>query len=331
MKTGKFLFGTVIAWAAAYYTCIAVEPPTKKPELVSVKKIWHGAKHNAFTDLTRFHDQWFCTFRESEAHVGGNGKIQVLTSTDGEKWTSAALLAEDGIDLRDPKFSITPDNRLMLVLGGSVYEGKKLKERQSRVAFSDDGHKWTAPQRVLEKGDWLWRVTWYRGRAYGISYNNGIKLVESKDGIDFKTLTTLDVPGQPNEATLRFMDNADCVALVRREAEDKQAWIGISKAPYKNWKWQPAGMQIGGPNFIVLGGYDMFASGRQYGATWADSKTFFGHMDLKSVKSELVLPSGGDCSYAGMAWYDDLIWMSYYSSHEGPTDIYLAKIRPPSP
>jgi hypothetical protein len=28
-----------------------------------------------------------------------------------------------------------------------------------------------------------------------------------------------------------------------------------------------------------------------------------------------------------MVWHDDLLWISYYSSHEGKTSIYLAAIR----
>ncbi len=41
----------------------------------------------------------------------------------------------------------------------------------------------------------------------------------------------------------------------------------------------------------------------------------------------LQLPSGGDTSYAGMAWHDGLLWISYYSSHEGKANIYLAKVK----
>jgi hypothetical protein len=333
MKKIKAFGKTGILFVAVCLAHFAVPAADKKMELVSAKKIWGSAPHNAFTDLIRFQGNWFCTFRESEAHVGGNGKIRVLTSVDGEKWESAALLGEEGIDLRDPKLSITPRNNLMLVLGGSVYKGKELIERQSRVSFSKNGRDWTAPKRVLEKGEWLWRVTWHREHAYGIAYNSSIKpdwtakLVESRDGLSFQTVTVLDVPGQPNEATLHFIDNNDCVALVRRESGDKQAWIGTSRAPYKDWKWKPAGMQIGGPNFIVLGGYEMFASGRQYGATSKDAKTFLGTMTMSSVKPDVIFPSGGDCSYAGMAWYDDMIWLSYYSSHENKTSIYLAKVK----
>ena len=41
----------------------------------------------------------------------------------------------------------------------------------------------------------------------------------------------------------------------------------------------------------------------------------------------LKLPSGGDTSYAGLVWHDGLLWVSYYSSHEGKTSIYLAKVK----
>jgi hypothetical protein len=87
------------------------------------------------------------------------------------KWESVALLAESGIDLRDPKLSIMADGRLMIVAGGSAYEGKKLLGRQPRVAFSKNGKEWTQTKRVLAEGVWLWRVTWHDGMCYGVSYN----------------------------------------------------------------------------------------------------------------------------------------------------------------
>lgn len=322
---------------------LLAQSPGNAPQLVSVNRIWDAAPHNAFTDLTRFGGKWFCTFRESQGHVGGNGKIRVLTSADGQQWNSAAVLSEAGIDLRDPKFSITPDGRLMLVLGGSVYEGKALKERQPRVAFSPDGRTWTAPRRVLEKGDWLWRVTWHKNRAYGIAYNIAgslhstnewsVTLVAGPDGIAWRPVAKLAVSGRPNEATIRFLANDDCVALVRREglapSRDKDAWIGQSSPPYTDWRWHSAGMQIGGPNFLVLPNGTMVAGGRQYHPKPATDKTFVGSMNLQSVKAELILPSGGDCSYPGLVWHEGLLWTSYYSTHEGKTSIYLAKVRLP--
>ena len=46
-----------------------------------------------------------------------------------------------------------------------------------------------------------------------------------------------------------------------------------------------------------------------------------------SVAEALKLPSGGDTSYAGLVLNDGLLWVSYYSSHEGKTAIYLAKAK----
>ena len=43
----------------------------------------------------------------------------------------------------------------------------------------------------------------------------------------------------------------------------------------------------------------------------------------------LALPSGGDTSYAGLCWNDGLLWISYYSSHEQRTSVYLAKVKLP--
>jgi hypothetical protein len=49
--------------------------------LVSVK-IWDGAPHNAFTDLIRHRDEWFCVFREG-SRTSPDGALQVLVSEGG--------------------------------------------------------------------------------------------------------------------------------------------------------------------------------------------------------------------------------------------------------
>ena len=38
------------------------------PQILSVEKIWDRGPHNAFTDLVRFADRWWCTFREAQDH-----------------------------------------------------------------------------------------------------------------------------------------------------------------------------------------------------------------------------------------------------------------------
>ena len=109
------------------------------PQIISAEKIWSHAPHNAFTDLIRFRDRWWCVFREAQAHDAPGGILRVLKSETGGSWESAATVRERGIDLRDPKLSVTPDGRLMLLMGGCVYddEGEYLT-RAPRVSFSED-------------------------------------------------------------------------------------------------------------------------------------------------------------------------------------------------
>lgn len=318
------------------------------PQLVSVQKIWDQGRHNAFTDLIRFRDRWYCTFREADDHVGGDGAIRVLISSDGDRWESAALLTEKGIDLRDPKLSIAADGKLMLVMGGSVYEGTKvLKGRQSRTAFSADGTQWSAPRRVLSEGDWLWRVTWHQGKAYGVSYTSvktpaagkpaeevgTIQLVSSSDGNNFEIVTPLNVPDRPNETTLRFLPGGEMMALVRRETGSRNGYIGTSLPPYREWIWTETSMRLGGPNFIQLPNGALWAGTRDYvnvlkpAGGKGGACTVLAEMTKEDLKPVLLLPSGGDNSYPGFVWHNDLLWMSYYSSHEGKASIYLAKIR----
>lgn len=314
---------------------VAPASSTGKLELESVTKIWDAGGHNAFTGLVRWQDAWYCTFREADGHVKGNGSIRVIRSDDGLNWASCGLLREAGIDLRDPKLSVTPDDRLMISMGGSVYEGKNLVGRQPRSSFSGDGISWTTPVRVMNNGDWLWRVTWFEGKAYGVSYRSNLAsdpsdmkweldLVVSDDGIDFRSITLLDVPDRSNETTLRFMPDGECIAFVRREAGNRHAWIGSSWPPYTDWAWNESDSQVGGPEFIRLPDGRFIGGGRRYPG---GAQMGIGSLTRENYTPELMFPSEGDCSYPSMVWHEDRLWVSYYSSHEGKTSIYLAKVR----
>ena len=298
-----------------------------EPEIVSVRKIWDRGEHNAFTDLIRFQDRWWCTFREAREHGASIGKVRVIVSDDGEGWRSAALLEERDIDLRDPKLSLMPDGRLMAIMGGIVNAGKEYLTRAPRVAFSNDGRQWTAPRRLLAEDHWLWRVTWHDDWAWSVSKlgegrdpRRGM-LYRSRDGLEWDWVTEFRLPNNTwnaSETTLRFMPDDELIALTRPH------WIGVSKPPYTQWIWTKLKLNIGGPNFIRLPNGELWAAGRRYGK---GATTVLARMTRDSYDPVLTLPSGGDCSYPGLVWHDGLLWMSYYSSHEGKTDIYLAKIK----
>lgn len=312
--------------------CASTTVAADEVEIVDVQRIWDKAAHSAFTGLVRHEDRWWCTFREGDGHVRGDGRLRVITSGDGEAWQDAALLEEEGVDLRDPKLSITPDGRFMIVAGGSVYRDGEFVTRQSRVAFSEDGYTWSAPQRVLEEGQWLWRVTWHEGKCYGVTYEsmpNGTReqvLYVSDDGVAYTPITKLECAEKGCETTLRFLPDGRMAALVRVESGNKRGQIGVSEPPYTDWTWNELGHQLGGPDFIVMPGGAMWAASRHYGDP---KRTVLARLTLESYTPVAEVPSAGDTSYPGLVYHDGLLWMSYYASHEGKTSIYLAKFRLP--
>ena len=306
------------------------------PTIRSVKKIWDHAEHNALTDLLSFQGQFYCTFRESDCHVfGKDGIIRILVSEDGKAWNSHSIIEKKGVDLRDPKLSISPENQLMLLVEEVIYEKEKALSRHSSVSFHQKQNLWTTLQHICRPFDWLWRIEWHENKAWGVSYRPGKEkwrtwLFCSEDGLNWNEVIEWDIPGGANETTLRFLDDGTMVALVRRNFKTNGfAWIGTSTSPYKKWNWKETKHHIGGPDFIVLPDQKMWAAGRvvernPYG--WFQKTALFS-MELDKIQPALLLPSGGiDCSYPGMVYHDQQLWVSYYSSHEEKTAIYLAKI-----
>src|SRR3712207_6534057 len=70
----------------------------KSPDLRLVRsdRIWDAAPHNAFTDLFRWKDHWYCSFREGSAHSSYDGAARLLKSADGQTWKSVARFADEG-------------------------------------------------------------------------------------------------------------------------------------------------------------------------------------------------------------------------------------------
>lgn len=297
--------------------------------LVSVQKIWDAAPHNAFTDLVRFKDRWFCVFREGKAHVSADGALRVITSTDGETWESAALISSTDSDLRDAKITVTPDGQLMLCGAGALHDKSK-HTHQSLAWFSKDGKSWNDATTIGDPDLWLWRVTWHGKKALGIGYGcrgeRFVRLYESEDGKKFTPIVDrlFDV-GYPNESSILF-EGEKAYCLLRRDGEPASGLWGISQPPYTKWDWKEVGARIGGPHMIRLADGRYVAAVRLYDTKVRTSLCWIDPPSGKLTEF-LPLPSGGDSSYAGLVLHEDLLWVSYYSSHEGKTSIYLAKVK----
>ncbi|MCA9100114.1 MAG: exo-alpha-sialidase [Planctomycetales bacterium] len=304
-------------------------------EIVEVRKIWDEAPHNAFTDLVRFQDRWYCTFREGKAHVSPDGAARVLVSDDGETWESAARLTSPAGDVRDPKISLMPDGRLMIVTAVAL-EDDSAASHQSVVWHSADGVHWDGPHDVADPNFWLWRVTWHDGSGYGIGYATrrgaarGIRLYKTDDGEQFETLVAdLGVDGYPNETSIVFEPDGTALCLLRRDADANTGMLGSATAPYTDWTWRDLGVRIGGPQMVRPPDGRHVAAVRLYDGKVRTSLVWI-DPQAATLEEIIALPSGGDTSYPGLVWHDGLLWASYYSSHEGKTAIYLAKVKLPA-
>lgn len=320
-------------------TALAPASPPVEVEILEVKKIWDNAPHNAFTDLARWNGKFYCAFREGRGHVSTDGKIRVLESEDADHWNSAALIGLDGYDLRDAHLTVTPQETLMLVGGAAPRQ----KDNQGAptgtfVSFSKDGREWSKPEIAVEPGRWMWQVSWRDGKAYGVSYAAGdrkpwAELLVSSDGVKYQLhVAELFGEGYPTEVTLRFDEDGTCYALMRRDRSGdspSSAMLGVSRPDYKQWQWRDLGTEFngfGGPNFIKIPPGHWIAAGRMH---QGGAHTALTYIDLANgtMTTLAKLPSGGDTSYPGMVWNDDILYVSYYSSHEGKTSIYLAKVK----
>jgi hypothetical protein len=316
-----------------------------KPTLLSAVRIWNQAEHCAFTDLIEYQGVFFCCFREADEHaLGENGSVRIIKSVDGKNWVASAFLKKEGLDLRDPKFSILPDGRLMITLGGSIYREGEYLGCDPQVAFSDNGINWSKIESLKMPNEWIWRVTWHEDYGYGVSYRLSNPadvdqpwiqtLFQTKDGLHYTPITQLTVPKYASEATLRFLSDGTMIALTRRYGS---GWIGISTSPYTSWRWSETGFQLGGPNFLILSDGEMWAASRLYTkeagklytkeAGKSATYTAIYRMTLTSCTPELILPSGGDTGYPGMVYKKGTLYVSYYSSHEGQSSIYLAQVQ----
>jgi len=345
----RFSAVVVICLASAAVAC-GQETPQQK-YIVSVERIWDRAQHNAFTDILEHDNTLYCAFREGSGHIPGlNGTIRVIArSRTRGGWQTVGLLDEPHVDLRDPKLSVTPDGRLMINMGASYYHGDKRLKIESRVCrsnfldsrsgFGSSRLRFDALQRVefpkdiASDMDWLWRVTWHKGVAYGCLqqalHQRVLHVIRSEDGVKWEHVATLDVP-DANETTLRFAEDDTMIAMIRRDAKsgDSMGYLGTAKPPYTEWDLKASNKRFGGPNFVQLPGGKWLAGSRGHEKAvstqlwWLDPKS-------AEVTEIVTLPSGGDTSYPGF-FVDEQngrVLMSYYSSHEGKSAIYLATLR----
>ncbi|WP_145084022.1 exo-alpha-sialidase [Anatilimnocola aggregata] len=305
--------------------------------VLNSKLIWDAAPHNAFTDLIRWKDRWYCSFREGIAHASYDGKVRILRSEDGKTWESLVQFTEEGHDLRDPKLCVLPDGRLLVGMGDRTQDTKNpLNWRTvTRVSVTADGERWD--KRIV--GDpqvWMWRFVTHGDYVYSFGYCQRPKglggetflvFYRSRDGLEWERIVQTEAGGgYVNEAAFAFQPDSRCVVLLRREGGQNR--LGLSRPPYKDWTWQELNDRFNGPALIQFSDGRLLVGGRAkpIGAGSAKTALAWLSIDPPNLSPALTLPSQHETGYPGLHLFGKELWTSYYSSESGKCSIYIARL-----
>jgi hypothetical protein len=307
----------------------AAEPHKLVSPLVqpsSVRKLVADGRHNAFTSLVKWRNVFFLSYRSGLAHNSADADCVVMQSPDSENWKQAMRI-DIAPDDRGGHFLATP-KRLFLYLG--AMKGAAL---QSYVLHTDDGNQWTKPAPVLEPQWIFWKPFEHNGRLYANAHlkaegkdaakKRESKLIASVDGLQWETISTVRKGNYESETTFFFGPNEHLFAFLRQKYSGP-GFIMESDPPYQQWTQRNAGVHFSGHCIRTFRGVNYLVSRtlkpkKEYGAmiyTFADGK----------LTPHCELPAGGDCSYAEPVEVGDEMLVSYYSTHEGTTNIYLARV-----
>ena len=321
-------------------------------EVQNIRRVFHNGEHNAFTDLVRFRERYYLTFRSCpDGHmVHPTASIIILVSDDLNSWQQVHRFRVEKRDTRDPHFLVFKDR--LFVYTGTWYSGEKtiprsdydLNKHLGYAAWSDDGAKWHSPI-MLEGtfGHYIWRATTYGGKAYlcgrrkhqfdvrprGEGPEVESAMLESEDGLVWRTGTLFqEVRG--DETAFRFDGKGDILAIGRRGGDKAQ--LLRSQAPYTKWDRRDLDRYIGGP--LLTRWADRWVVGGRNNTDDRGPKTAMYWLVGDDLHQFAELPSGGDNSYPGfLELSPSRAVMSWYSSHEKDasgktiTAIYMADLR----
>jgi hypothetical protein len=317
----------------------------------NVRRVFHNGEHNAFTDLIRFKDTFYLTFRSCpDGHmVHPTSSIIILSSTDANQWKPVHRFSVEKRDTRDPHFLAFKDR--LFVYTGTWYSGERTLKRDDYdlnkhlgyAVWSEDGAKWHGPI-MLEGtfGHYIWRANTFDGKAYlcGRRKKNFAvaprgegaivesAMLESDDGLIWRTRTLFqEIRG--DETAFQFEADGSIIAIGRRGRDSAQ--LLRSKPPYTDWDRQDLGPYIGGPLLARWGGRYVVGGRKNTGNR--GYKTAMSWLMGDRLHEFAELPSGGDNSYPGLVELSPTrAVMSWYSSHEKDADgkditaIYMADL-----
>lgn len=324
-----------------------------KVEVTSLRRVFHNGEHNAFTDLCRFKDHLFLTFRSCpQGHnVYTTASVIVLRSDDeGESWNQVHRFSVAKRDTRDPHFLVFEEKLFVYTgtwyCGDSAPETRDMNQHLGYAVWSSDGTNWSDPQ-MLEGtyGHYIWRAATDGKQAFlcgrrknqfqeTASREERDPIVESAilvsdDGLNWRHRGLFQADYGDETAFLFEPDGS--ILAIARSGSGRNAQVCRSKPPFHRFERTDLDRYIGGPLVAKWDGLTL-VGGRKTKDTPAKTSLYWLKNDTLVEFAEL--PSGGDNSYPGFVDRGQgRALVSYYSSHEKDdhgktiTAIYLAELQ----
>lgn len=296
-------------------------------EPINVRKVYDDGRHNAFTALVRWKGAFWLSFRNAESHGYGEADLIVLRSSDGVDWKEVHRLNALPDD-RDPQFLATEDR---LFLYDMALKGPDLT---TFVAWTGDGKTWSNPQPVYEPRFGLWKPCVHDGRFLASAHRKAegkdaarireSHLITSTDGLKWEKISLVSGGNYESETTI-FPGPDNKITAFLRIKYSVPGFILEASPPYTEWTRRPAGIHLSGHSVHTFRGTTYLFS-RTMNEKGGDTGTMIYTYAQGKPTPYCKLPSGGDCSYAEAVEVGDKMLVSYYSSHEGRANVYLADV-----
>jgi len=307
----------------------------EKIELVSNELVYDSVPHAAFTDLILHNKVFYLTFRSANDHGdSGGGTIKILSSHNLKNWNYVSTVQLNNYDLRDPKLFLDKDNNIVVSCHALWYSstGYLMGKKQLYYTLNEDKSRVNLGYN-LNISFWPWRTTLINDKYYSIGYskrNNVLKLFESSNYFSYSTKCNLDsLSSIYNESTIRLHQDK-LYALTRGHDDAAFAVVNLaSKACDIQWNNIPI-KNFGGPNFLVYKGKFIIGGrenvGKSSSSVFDRTSLFLYDPITQKLERLIILPSGGDTGYPGMVLEKNKLYISYYTTNEGKSKIYLATL-----
>ncbi len=300
--------------------------------LQSQSVVYDNSNHAAFTCIYDNGSQLLMAFREGTAHRPSSeaeyGCIKVLTQ-NGKGWSVSATISDATKDLRDP-FIAEVDGHLRMYIGYNTFEAGGYQH--SGTVYSDYINGiWSEVRAVnhdLNHIAWLWKVRKHNDKYYSVAYLEGERpaLLVSDDGVNWSTVTLIDLEGILTEADMCFVGETIYVCLRKDTPVSEPAYWGVATYPFISFTWTEMERHIESPELLWLP-YSgaLLLSGREVKTTGEVNVTLFsasfdGRLEEITCMENSI---GGDKGYPGLAYSDGKLYCGWYSGTKSSSSVSL--------